>query len=220
MIDQAESPDLASAAYWDQRYEDSGYRFGREASQFVRRQSARLSPGARVLCIADGEGRNSVYLATLGHVVEASDVSDLALAKARGLARAAGVEVAFSRVDLDTYDWPVGRYDAAFAVFIQFASPPLRERIFSGLKSCVIPGGQVFLHGYTPRQLEYGTGGPPTAELLYTPEMLRKAFSDCEIVELRSYEAELDEGTGHRGMAALVDLVARPLLATRPIAPA
>ena len=77
------------------------------------------------------------------------------------------------------------------------------------LKRAVVPGGRIFLHGYTPKQLEYRTGGPPEAERLYTEELLRTAFADCDIDELRAYEAELDEGPGHRGSSALIDLVAR-----------
>jgi SAM-dependent methyltransferase len=197
-------------AFWNARYQGPEYLFGHEPSQFVRRQSAHLAPRSRVLCIADGEGRNSVFLAALGHDVHANDVSPRALDKARALARTSQVDVRFAQVDLADFNWPVERYDAVFAVFVQFAPPKLRDRIFAGLKGCVVPGGLVFLHGYTPQQLEYRTGGPPDVELLYTPELLAEAFSDCEIVDLHAYEAVLDEGEGHSGRSALIDLVARP----------
>ncbi|WP_346730743.1 hypothetical protein [Ramlibacter paludis] len=74
---------------------------------------------------------------------------------------------------------------------------------------CLKPGGTLVLQGYTPRQLEYRTGGPPVASHLYTPQLLRKAFKGLEIVELREYEGELAEGTGHKGHSALIGLVAR-----------
>jgi SAM-dependent methyltransferase len=195
---------------WNTRFEGGEYLFGRTASQFVERMEPTLVRGSRVLCIADGEGRNSVYLAGRGHQVDANDFAPNAIAKARLLAAEAGVTVVFDQVDLAAWSWPQAAYDAVFAVFVQFAQPPLRDAMFAGMKRAVVPGGRIFLHGYTPKQLEYGTGGPPDVERLYTEDMLRSAFADCEIEQLVSYEAELQEGAGHSGMSALIDLVARP----------
>lgn len=197
---------------WNARFAVADFVFGREPSQFVRRMEPLLTRQSRLLCVADGEGRNSVYLAQRGHRVDANDASPNALSKAARLAAEAGVSVAFERVDLSTWDWPIERYDAVFAVFIQFAQPPLRDEIFAGVKGSVAPGGRVFLHGYTPKQLDYKTGGPPDVRQLYTEEMLRRAFADCDIDVLTVYEADLDEGEGHKGRSALIDLVAR----TRP----
>lgn len=195
---------------WNTRFEGGEYLFGRAASQFVERMEPTLARGSRVLCIADGEGRNSVYLARQGHQVDANDFAPNAIAKARRLAAEAGVTVVFDQVDLAAWSWPQAAYDAVFAVFVQFAQPPLRDAMFAGMKRAVVPGGRIFLHGYTPKQLEYGTGGPPDVERLYTEDLLRTSFADCEIERLVSYEAELQEGVGHSGMSALIDLVARP----------
>lgn len=194
---------------WNTRFEGSEYLFGRAASQFVERMEPTLARGARVLCIADGEGRNSVYLARRGHRVDANDFAPNAIAKARRLAAEAGVTVAFEQVDLASWSWPRRAYDAVFAVFVQFAFADLRDAMFTGMKSAVVPGGSLFLHGYTPKQLEYGTGGPPDAERLYTEALLRASFADCDIERLECYEAELQEGAGHAGRSALIDLVAR-----------
>ena len=87
--------------------------------------------------------------------------------------------------------------------------PELRAAIFAGMQQTLAPGGLLLLHGFTPAQLAYGTGGPPCAELLYTPDLLRDAFAQMEILQLEEYERELQEGTGHAGHAALIDLVAR-----------
>jgi SAM-dependent methyltransferase len=198
---------------WNARYATGDYIFGRAASQFVVRMEPKLARSSRVLCVADGEGRNSVYLAAQGHRVDANDYAANALAKARTLAAEAKVTVAFDQVDLATWDWPEQKYDAVFAVFFQFAFPELRDKIFAGLKRVVVPGGRIYLHGYTPKQLDYKTGGPPDVERLYTEELLRTAFADCEIETLASYETELQEGAGHSGMSALIDLVARRPLA-------
>jgi len=106
-------------------------------------------------------------------------------------------------------DWDAEQYDLVVAIFIQFMGPNDRDIVFEGLKRAVKPGGRILLHGYTPKQLEYGTGGPPILENLYTDELLRQSFGDFTIERLESYEAELREGTGHVGQSAIVDLVAR-----------
>jgi len=94
-------------------------------------------------------------------------------------------------------------------IYIQFAEPDFRDEIFAGMKRALKPGGILLLHGYRPEQLEYGTGGPPCAENMYTVDLLRAAFSDMEILRLAAYDREVDEGRGHSGMSALIDLVAR-----------
>lgn len=195
---------------WNARYAaTSDYVFGTAPSQFVVTHAERLKPASRVLLPADGEGRNAVYLAGRGHKATATDISPAAQEKARRLAAREGVEVDFQIQDLEGWTWPDGAYDAVAAVFIQFAPPDFRATIFEGMKRTVKPGGLILLHGYTPRQLEYGTGGPSQVEQLYTPDLLETAFCDFEIEHLITYEAELDEGAGHRGRSALIDLIAR-----------
>jgi len=95
------------------------------------------------------------------------------------------------------------------AIFIQFAGPELRDQIFAGLKRALKPGGLLLLEGYRPEQIANGTGGPRVPENLYTEALLRAAFSDFEIVELSAYDAVIEEGAGHSGQSALIDLVAR-----------
>jgi hypothetical protein len=95
------------------------------------------------------------------------------------------------------------------AIFVQFADPALRERLFAHMQSSLKPGGTLLLQGYTPKQLEYRTGGPPLLSHLYTTDMLREAFAAMDIVELRDYEADVAEGSGHHGRSALIGLVAR-----------
>ncbi|KAA6183470.1 class I SAM-dependent methyltransferase [Thiohalocapsa marina] len=194
---------------WDQRFDREDYLYGTEPSQFLVAQSEWLHPGQRALAIAEGEGRNAVYLAERGLQVTAVDSSRIALAKARTLAENRAVQVDFRHSDLQHWHWAPAAYDLVTAIFIQFAEPALRSAIFAGMQQTLAPGGLLLLHGFTPAQLAYGTGGPPCAELLYTPELLQEAFADLEILRLESYEQTLQEGVGHAGPAALIDLVAR-----------
>lgn len=194
---------------WNRRFEADGYLFGTEPNAWLREHARVWRPGQRVLCVADGEGRNSVWLARQGLVVDAFDVAEVGVAKARHLAAEHRVWVNFAVADCDALAWPDRLYDGVAAIFVQFAEPAVRERLFANIQRCLKPGGFLVLQGYTPRQLEYRTGGPPLASHLYTEAMLREGFAAMEILELREYEAEVAEGSGHRGHSALIGMVAR-----------
>jgi SAM-dependent methyltransferase len=194
---------------WNERYSEPGFLFGTEPARFLVEQAQYLTRGNTALAIADGEGRNSIYMAENGMQVTAQDASDVAIDKARGLAAGRGASVDFQLSDLRTYDWGAKQYDLVAAIFIQFAEPAFRDQIFAGIPKALTPGGILLLHGYRPKQLEYGTGGPPSAENMYETELLQQAFGDMEILRLEAYDREVDEGRGHSGMSALIDLVAR-----------
>jgi SAM-dependent methyltransferase len=194
---------------WEQRFSTPEYLFGTEPAKFVRREAVRLAPASEILCLADGEGRNSVYLAGLGHRCTAMEFAPSAIAKGRALAKEQGVDVDFIQADIRDWQWQPAGFDAVMAVFIQFADPVLRDDIFAGSIRTLRPGGTIFLHGYTPAQLELGTGGPPQVENLYTPDLLTRAFAGMDLLRLDAYEDMLDEGRGHRGRSALIDLIAR-----------
>jgi SAM-dependent methyltransferase len=209
MSDSAASPFQDPAGTWNRRFSEAGYLFGTEPNNWLRTHAQIWEAGERVLSVADGEGRNSVWLADHGLTVDAFDISEVAVRKARDFARITGAKVNFAVADVATLQWPQSIYDGVAAIFIQFADPELRQRIFSGMVQCLKPGGRLVLQGYTPKQLDYRTGGPPIASHMYTPELLRDAFAGLEILELREYEAELAEGTGHKGRSALIGMVAR-----------
>ena len=196
--------------FWNQRFDKEEFIFGKEPNEYLALQARKyLKPNNKVLCIADGEGRNGVWLAKQGMQVVGFDASDIALRKAKQFAKDNQVEVEYSFSDTDSFDWQVNVYDAVIAIFIQFADPPMRARIFKQIYQALKPGGILVLQGYTPKQLEYKTGGPSLIEHLYTEQMIRDLTQEFEILDLRCYEQELNEGARHAGMSALLGLVAK-----------
>jgi SAM-dependent methyltransferase len=150
---------------------------------------------------------------TEGLSVTAVEISSVAVDKARLLARERRVNVDFVQGDMFSKEFTGGlpnqNFDWVVGIFIQFADPPSREKQFALMKTLTRPGGRILLQGYTPKQLEYRTGGPSALENLYTKTMLQNAFSDWAIEELTEYEDEINEGIGHKGRSALIGLVAR-----------
>jgi len=153
----------------------------------------------------------TVWLAAQGFEVTAMDGAPNAIAKARRLAAARGVTVDFHLADIALWDWEAAPFDAVIGIFIQFAPRAMQDGILDGMKCALRPGGRLLLllHGFVPRQVGYGTGGPPDPDQMYTEALLRDRVADFKILELRDYDAEIAKGPGHSGRAALVDLVAR-----------
>lgn len=192
---------------WEERYSAAEYVFGTEPNAFLVAHAALLPKSGRALAVADGEGRNGVWLAERGLDVLSVDFSPKAQEKARALARARGVSPTFELANVIEWTWPREAFDVVAVVFIQFAGPADRDRIFAGIKSALKPGGLLLLIGYTPKQLEYGSGGPSDVQNLYTRELLESAFGTFSPLEIKEYEAEMSEGARHAGMSALIELV-------------
>ena len=196
--------------FWNERFNKAEFIFGKEPNEYLVEQTQKyLKSGSKVLCIADGEGRNGVWLAKQGMQVVGFDASDIALAKAKQFAKDHQVEIEYSFSDADSFDWQENAYDAVIGIFIQFADPVMRERIFQQTHKALKSGGIFILQGYTPKQLEYKTGGPSLIEHLYTEELIRSLAKEFQILDLCCYEKELNEGARHAGMSALLGLVAK-----------
>jgi SAM-dependent methyltransferase len=189
---------------WNGRYAPDSYLFGTAPNAFLAAQKARLPKHGRALSIADGEGRNGVWLAEQGLEVVSMDFSPVAQAKARALAAQRGVTIATEQVDLANWDWPADAFDV---IVVIFAQPLEKTALFAGIRRALKPGGLLLLEGYPPKQLEYGTGGPGEVERLYTRADLEAGFGSFSKVDVAEYDAEIYEGDGHGGMSALIDLV-------------
>ena len=192
---------------WEDRYANAGgYLFGEAPAQMLVENPWMIDGIDTCLCVADGEGRNSVWLATQGLSVTSFDLSPTAVERAHVLAAKTGVQVNAQVSEWESWDWAQS-YDLVVAVFVQFMGPESRVRQFETLRQTVRPGGRMVLHGYTPEQVDYGTGGPPNRENMYTTELLNDAFGNWRVLRLAAYEREVQEGRGHSGQSALIDLV-------------
>lgn len=192
---------------WDERYSQEDFHFGTEPNGFLAEVSKSLPPG-RALCIADGEGRNSVYLAEQGRTVSAMDASAVGMRKANRLAAERGVTIETEIVDLADYDFGVETWDLIVSIFCHLP-PAFRRDVHRRAAAGLRHGGAFVLEAYTPEQLDYGTGGPPVAELLMTLDDLREDFAGLDIEIGREIVRDVVEGRGHRGEAAVVQVVAR-----------
>ena len=194
---------------WEARYSVPDYIFDKAPNYFLAACKPLLPKMGKVLCVADGEGRNGVWLAEQGLDVTSIDFSPTALQKAAKLAEERGVKVSFQRADVHSWDYPAAAFDVVAEIFTQFSTPAERAVKWAGMRKALKPGGILIVQGYTPKQLQYGTGGPKEVENLYTRAMLETAFGDFHDVKIVEEEREMHEGPAHSGMSAVIGLTAR-----------
>jgi len=202
---------LSNSEYerWEKRFSVRDYVFGTAPNVFLESQAALLPKSGTALAVADGEGRNGVWLAERGLDVLSIDWSPTALLKAQALAQLRGVTLRTAQVDLTQYQWPVAAFDVVAAIFIQFLTPDERRRVFAGMRHALKPSGLLLIEGYRPEQLNYKTGGPSLVENLYTRALLEAEFGGLSEVRIIEHDSMTSEGTAHVGMAALIDLAGR-----------
>ena len=191
---------------WDEKYGAEHYIFGTEPNEFLKK-NIEASPRGDVLCLAEGEGRNAIFLARRGYTVTAVDSSSVGLNKARKLAIENEVSVKFIHANLESYDLGQEKWSGIVSIFCHL--PPttrmeLHRRIVAGLEA----GGALLLEAYTPEQLKHGTGGPPSADLMMTAANLRKELEGLQFSHLVEIEREVLEGSHHSGIGAVVQAIA------------
>ena len=193
---------------WEARYGSKRFLYGTEPNDFLRDSVADLAPGD-ALCLADGEGRNGVYLATLGHRVTSVDLTEAGMAKAARRAAERGVEISTVVADLADFDLGETSWDLIVSIFAH-TPPPVRRRLHASIASALRPGGRFVLEAYTPDQVGRGTGGPPVPELTMTLVGLRAELTGMHIDHGCEILRDVQEGPGHDGQGAVVQVTARP----------
>jgi uncharacterized protein with HEPN domain/SAM-dependent methyltransferase len=198
--------------FWDKRYAGADMAFGDGPNVFLSAQAHRFTPGMRALVPGDGQGRNGVWLAEQGLIVDTLDISPVGVEKAQALAAARGVAINAQLADLLTWDWPEAGYDVIASIYVHFFDAD-RQRMHRAMLNALKPGGVLILEAFNLGQLELqkteGSGGPKTADMLFSAEKLRGDFADVDIELLEERIVDLAEGHRHKGRGAVVRLIAR-----------
>ncbi|MFK7984793.1 MAG: class I SAM-dependent methyltransferase [Sandaracinaceae bacterium] len=191
---------------WNERYADAFASYGTEPNDFLREVASQLPEGP-VLCLAEGEGRNAVFLAERGHAVTAVDQSPVGLANAQKLAMERGVSLETAVADLADYDLGEGQWAAIVSVWAHIP-PSIRVPLHAACVRALRPGGAMVLEAYTPRQLERpGVGGPPVTALLMTPDGLREELAGLRFERCAEVDRDVQEGRYHQGLSATVQVL-------------
>ncbi|WP_372971783.1 class I SAM-dependent methyltransferase [Marinobacter sp.] len=198
---------------WDERFDREDYVYGEQPNTFLTEQCQKLELAANpgpVLCLAEGEGRNAVHLATLGHDVTCVDLSEVGLRKAKLLADKHGVSINTEKADLATYETKANFYQAVVMIFAHTPSAT-RQRSLKQARKALRPNGYLVLEGYSTAQIGRGTGGPGTADMMFDERELRSIFAHDEILLCRAIERDIREGQFHSGIGSVVQFVARKM---------
>lgn len=198
---------LPARAMWEQRFSVESYVYGTDPNEFLRGSVSSLGAGV-ALCLAEGEGRNAVFLAESGWEVHSVDLTHAGVAKTRQLAEQRGVHVQAVVGDLADYDIGTDRWDLVVSIFAHMP-PNVRRDLHRRVVGALKPGGLLVLEAYTPHQIGRGTGGPPTAEMTMTLESLRDELVGLDFVHAEELERDVVEGAGHTGRGAVVQVIAR-----------
>ena len=194
---------------WDERYAIKAYAYGTKANDFLK-ENVNVMPKGKVLSLAEGEGRNAVFLARQGYRVTAVDTSQVGLEKASRLAKAHGVHIECIHADLIEYDPGEAQWDGVISIFCPLPAN-VREKVHAKVIAGLKPGGIFLLENYTPKQLAYGTGGGNDTETMMTAKTVRREFPGMHFDHLKELERSVIEGIYHTGHAAVVQAIARKL---------
>lgn len=194
--------------FWNERFGREEYVYGTSANTFLEASVHHFPSNAKVLCIAEGEGRNALFLGQQGHQVHAVDLSTEGKSKAERLAAEHSVSLEYTICDLNEFDCGENCWDAIVSIFAHVDSAS-RTNIYQKAIASLKQGGIFLLESYHPKQLEYGTGGPKDVDMLVTLEDLRPLFAGMKIVHEAELERDVTEGSFHTGNAYVTQLIAR-----------
>ncbi|RNC82467.1 MAG: class I SAM-dependent methyltransferase [Phycisphaera sp.] len=192
---------------WDEKYSVEHFIYGTKPNTFLAEHANQISRGT-VLSLAEGEGRNAVFLAELGYEVTAVDGSQVGIEKARQLAASRNVEIEFVHADLNDYHLGESAWDGIISIFCPVPRD-VRKQLHTQIASALKPGGVFLLEAYTPAQLQHGTGGGDSAELMTTASELREDLHELQHLQVQELERAVVEGTHHTGLGAVVQVIAK-----------
>lgn len=194
--------------FWDERYSENEFAYGTEPNDFLKEVSKKIKPASKIPCLAEGEGRNAVFLAEMGHHVAAIDYSESGLKKLNILAKDKGVNIEIICADLNEYVIEDNKWDAVICIFGHFPSE-LREIVFSKIYPGLKKNGLFILEAYSKEQLQHKTGGPQSTDLLYSVQELANDLRDFNLIEIKQKERIISEGKYHQGLSSVIQIVAK-----------
>jgi SAM-dependent methyltransferase len=192
--------------HWDTRFQSEQYVYGREPNVFLTEFQKKIKVPGDALTIAEGEGRNAVYLAEQGLNVTAWDYAESGLTKTNKLAEERGVVVSTELVDLNEANLSEAKWDEIVCIFGHFPTE-LRQKTLQGVKKAVKPGGYYLTEVYSHYQIPYKSGGPQNLDFLYKPEEFLKIFAEWRIVHFFMGEVTRHEGELHNGLSHVIQFV-------------
>jgi cyclopropane fatty-acyl-phospholipid synthase-like methyltransferase len=193
--------------FWDTRYAESDYAYGTNPNDLLKENSGKIKPGSEILCLAEGEGRNAAFLAERGHKITAIDYSESGLKKLNSLAKEKGVKIETICVDLNEYTLEDNKWDAIICIFGHFPSE-LRRKLFSRIYPSLRQEGLFLLEAYSKQQVQFKTGGPQSADLLYSVHELTHDLKEFNHLEVKLKERFISEGKYHHGMSSVIQIIA------------
>ena len=196
--------------FWNARYKEKEYAYGTKPNDFLKSHILILKPHTKVLCLAEGEGRNAVFISENNHDVTAIDYSQEGLNKLNALAKEKDLSIKTICTDLSDYKIEPNKWDAIICIFGHFP-PQLRKSVFSQIYSGLTKDGVLLLEAYHKDQITYKTGGPQVADLLYSAEELQHDFSEFEKISIEKQIKYIEEGKYHNGTSAVIQVIANKI---------
>jgi SAM-dependent methyltransferase len=194
--------------FWNQRYSEEGFAYGTEANDFLKNHFHYIKPGGKILCIAEGEGRNALFLAANGYQVTAVDMSEVGIMKAQSEAQRRGLQLNTIVANLEDFDFGESTWDGIVSIFGHLP-PAIRKRVHKKLVNGLTPGGLFLFEAYTPKQLALGTGGPKDISLMIDHGIIEDELSDLKAEIFQEINREIKEGKYHDGESSVMQYLGR-----------
>lgn len=194
--------------FWNSRYSEQGFAYGTEPNEFLVEQANLIKKGSRILCVSEGEGRNALFLASLGHDVTAMDISSVGLEKAEERAKELNLIIKTETADLNDFDMGDSRWDAVVSIFGHL-SPELRSKIHKNVIRSLKSGGIFLLESYTPEQMMLKTGGPKEENMMMSLKIIEDELAALNTIIKRTCIRDIHEGKYHNGLSAVVQYIGK-----------
>lgn len=194
--------------FWDERYSEDGYAYGKEPNDFLRENFGLFSPDANILCIAEGEGRNALFLAKQGFHVTSVDQSEVGIKKTIERANAENIKLHAIVANLENFEFGEQKWDGIVSIFGHLP-PALRKKVHEKIYKSLKENGIFLFEAYTPNQIKFGTGGPKDPDMCLTKEIVQEELNQFKTLKMEEKERHISEGKYHQGQSAVLQFIGK-----------